>query len=222
MVLPVILLASNSPRRRQMLAWTGLEFEVSPAEIDESPLEGECPAHLVLRLAETKARAGASSARPGQMVLAADTIVVDGSEILGKPVDAHDAARMLAQLRGRVHQVFTAIAIFQAENDHMEKDLCVSNVPMREYSDVEIEAYVAGGDPLDKAGAYAIQHPGFHPVVDFNGCFASVMGLPLCHLDHLLHKFGVIFPTHIPEDCLSNLKYSCPIFSAVQRGEITG
>jgi septum formation protein len=222
MVFPEILLASNSPRRRQMLAWTGLKFEVCPANIDETPLNGESPAHMVERLSEIKARTAAAGSRPGQLILAADTIVVDGSTILGKPENAEDAARMLVQLRGRVHQVFTAIALFQAENDHLEKDLCVSNVPMREYSNIEIDTYVASGDPMDKAGAYAIQHPGFHPVVDFKGCFASVMGLPLCHLEHLLRRFGVALPAHIPEDCLSNLNYSCPIYSAVQRGEITG
>jgi septum formation protein len=222
MVLPDILLASNSPRRRQMLAWTGLEFEVCSADVDETPLDGESPTQLVLRLAETKAKAAAAGARPGQLILAADTIVVDGSAILGKPLDAGDATRMLVQLRGRIHQVFTAIALYRAEDYHLDKDLCVSNVPMREYSDAEIAVYVASGDPLDKAGAYAIQNPGFHPVVNFKGCFASVMGLPLCHLQRLLHGFGVTLPAHIPDDCLSTLDYSCPIYSAVQSGEITG
>jgi MAF protein len=155
-------------------------------------------------------------------VLAADTIVVDGGELLGKPCDAADATAMLVRLRGHVHQVLTALAVFAPPDWQLYRDLCIASVPMRDYSDAEIARYVASGDPMDKAGAYAIQNPGFHPVTDFNGCYACVVGLPLCHLLRTLRKAG--FPQgavlDIPGACQSNLNYLCPVTQKILNGEM--
>ncbi|NMC55103.1 MAG: septum formation protein Maf [Chloroflexi bacterium] len=212
------LLASNSLRRREMLGWLGWEFTVCPADIDESPLPGEAPEPYVLRLAGSKALAALSNAEAHQTVLAADTIVADGDHLLGKPASAAEAAAMLRQLRGRSHTVCTAVAvIFPEDRASVRRAICVSQVPMRDYSEEEIEAYVASGDPLDKAGAYGIQHSGFHPVEGFAGCFASVMGLPLCHLLRLTGQAADPYAI-----CKSKLGYDCPISAAVLRGEALG
>jgi len=191
-------------------------------EVDESRLAGEAPADYVLRLAEAKARTAVGDAADGAVVIAADTAVVDGESVLGKPVDAADAARMLRLLRGRVHQVYTGIAAMTAATHQCWTDVCVTDVPMRNYSDAEIEAYVASGDALDKAGAYGIQHAGFHPAERLAGCFASVMGMPLCHLLRLLDRMQLPSQHALPERCQSHLKYSCPVSSAILRGEPVG
>jgi len=222
MLAPQILLASASPRRQQMLAWTGWTFEVQPANIDESLLPGEDPSAYVTRLAEGKARAVEPYGVIAQVVLAADTTVADAHGLLGKPADAREAVEMLLRLRGRSHQVFTALTVSLPGKRRRVSDLCVSQVPMRAYSDAEIEAYVASGDPLDKAGAYAIQHAGFHPVKNFRGCFASVMGLPLCHLTRSMAKLGLTAPADIPAVCQQNLRYDCPISQKVLNGETIG
>jgi MAF protein len=214
----MLVLASNSPRRRQLFALGGWVFNIVAVEIDERPLSGESPRDYVLRLAENKARAVASQVGPDSLVVAADTTVVDGLDILGKPADEHEAMIMLTRLRGHIHQVYTAIAVLYIENGLLLKDICVTDVPMRDYSDQEIHEYIAGGDPLDKAGAYAIQHNVFHPVYGLAGCFANVMGLPLCHLTRTLHKLR-IDPQHpIPQACQSTLEYDCPIFERVLQG----
>lgn len=221
-VSPLLILASNSPRRRQLLALGGWQFIVQPADVDESRLTGEAPAAYVLRLAESKARTVAAHAAPAYLVVASDTSVVDGNEILGKPTDAAEAAAMLRRLRGREHYVFTSLAVLRVSDGKFRMDLCRTRVPMREYSEDEIEAYVQTGDPLDKAGAYAIQHAGFHPVDRLEGCFASVMGLPICHLTRMLVQFGIPSPLDVPRTCQAALDYACPIFPAVLRGEEIG
>lgn len=208
-----IVLASNSPRRRQLLALTNADFIVSVADVDESTYQNELPADYVLRLAETKARAVKADAH--QLVLAADTTVVNGRDILGKPRDDAEAFVMLTQLRGRTHQVYTGIALLRLNDGLLLTDLCVTDVPMRDYSDDEIRAYIATGDPLDKAGAYAIQHADFHPVASMNGCFASVMGLPLCHVTRLLKKMDASPSADVPINCQENLDYECPVFNSI-------
>lgn len=210
-----IVLASNSPRRHQLLAQTGLNFTVSVADIDESVIANESPADYVLRLAETKARKIASGTKPDRIVLAADTAVVDGRDILGKPADAAEAFAMLTQLRGRTHQVYTGVALLRVSDNFILTDLCVIDVPMRNYSDEEIRAYIATGDPFDKAGAYAIQHAAFHPVETLSGCFASVMGLPLCHVTRLLRKMDVNPSADVPMNCQKYLEYDCPVYEKI-------
>ena len=211
---PQLILASNSPRRRQLLALAGLPFSISAANIDESELpHGESPSDYVLRLAETKARA--VQADEDQFVLAADTTVVDGMDILGKPKDSAEAVAMLEGLRGHAHQVYTGIALLRKSDGLLLKDLCVTDVPMRDYSDEEIQAYVATGDPLDKAGAYAIQHPQFHPVGNLEGCYASVMGLPMCHVILLMRKMDIQPKADVFAGCETLLEYQCPVSNAL-------
>lgn len=189
------------------------------ADLDESALAAEAPAQYVLRLAGEKAQAAAENAPPGAFVLGSDTAVVDGAEILGKPVDAADARRMLRQLRGRTHLVLTGLAIYQPETRRLVVDLCTARVQMRAYTDEEIEAYILSGDPLDKAGGYAIQHAGFQLVTDFTDCYACVMGLPLCHLQWMMRSaFGRVPPADVPLACQAGLGYDCPVFSQILSG----
>jgi len=210
---PQLILASNSPRRRQLLSLAGWQFSVSAANVDENEYPNESPSDYVLRLAETKARAIEADAN--QIILAADTTVVDGKDILGKPIDNAEAIAMLRRLRGHTHQVYTGIALLRPGDGLLLKDLCVTDVPMRDYSDEEIRAYVATGDPLDKAGAYAIQHPEFHPVGNLDGCYASVMGLPMCHVILLLRKMDIQPNADVFASCETLLEYQCPVSNAI-------
>ena len=210
---PQLVLASNSPRRRQLLALGDWTFNVIVADVDESVRVNESPADYVLRLAETKARA--ITAHADQIILAADTTVVDGNDILGKPVDNADALAMLTRLRGRTHQVCTGVALLRLSDGLLLKELSVTNVPMRDYSDEEIDAYVQTGDPLDKAGAYAIQHPRFKPVATMSGCYAGVMGLPMCHVVRVLRKMDVAPNADVPVKCQTLLEYQCPVSAAI-------
>ncbi len=215
---PLLILGSNSPRRRQLLALTGWDFAVAAADVDESQHANESPVDYVLRLAETKARASAAASAHGdQIVLAADTTVVDAGEILGKPADAVEAATMLRRLRGHTHQVYTGIALLRQPDGLLLKDLCVTDVPMRDYSAEEIHAYVQTGDPLDKAGAYAIQHPDFQPVdiSSLDGCFASVMGLPVCHVIRLMREMDLQVDADFFRSCETLLEYQCPVSHSI-------
>jgi MAF protein len=212
---PILVLASNSPRRRELLALGGWLFHVRPADVDETPRRGEAPRTYVLRLAKSKVRACAATARTGEIVVAADTTVAIDGDLLGKPSDMGEATEMLRRLRGRTHQVYTGIGVIRVADGIFLSDLCSTDVPMRPYSDEEIESYVATGDPLDKAGAYAIQHAGFHPVQALTGCYASVMGLPLCHLTRLLRQLDAPPKTDIAAECQSALQYGCPVYASI-------
>ena len=214
---PTLILASNSPRRRQLLALAGWTFNVSAAHVDESQLPNESPADYVLRLAEKKARAAKADA--DQIILAADTAVVDGTDILGKPKDNADAVAMLTRLRGHTHQVYSGIALLRLSDGLLLKDLCITDVPMRDYTDDEIHAYVATGDPLDKAGAYAIQHPQFSPVARMDGCYASVMGLPMCHVILQSRKMNIQLNTVFFAGCETLLEYQCPVSDLILKGK---
>lgn len=193
-----LILASASPRRRQLLACLGLDFACERADIDETPWPQEAPVTHARRLALTKAGMVAAR-RPQAIILAADTVVVHDGRILGKPADAAEARRMLRALRGGPHEVISAVAV--AANGRAEGAEHVSRVWMRAYSDAEIEAYIATGDPFDKAGAYAIQHPDFRPVACFEGCFASIMGLPLGLVADLLARQGLVPDPAWPSAC---------------------
>lgn len=218
-----LILASNSPRRRHLLALTGREFEVFSADVDETVRPGEDPAGYVSRLAEAKARKAAAE-KGGQpaIFLGFDTTVALDGQILGKPADDAEAREMLTLLRGKTHQVYTALVLYDTRTNFVIYERCCSAVPMRAYSAAEMEAYIASGDPLDKAGAYAIQAPGFNPVHDFHGCYASVMGLPLCHLERSLRRLAGPSPADVAAACQADLHYDCPIWQAVQRGESAG
>jgi septum formation protein len=187
--LPVLCLASASPRRQALLAQIGVAHEVAPAEIDEARRPGEPPGEYVLRLAREKALA-VRARRPGRPVLAADTAVVLGSTVYGKPRDREDALAMLAALGGRRHQVLTAVALATGE-EHPSSALSESTVELREMSDTERAAYWDTGEPRDKAGAYAIQGFGAVFVQALHGSFSGVMGLPLYETAALLRAAGV-------------------------------
>lgn len=190
----MLILASNSPRRRQLLTLAGWTYQTAPADIDESPLLGEDPCQYVLRLAREKALVSAAAWRwaPGEVsfVVAADTTVALEGEILAKPADPSEATQMLLRLRNRTHQVYTGLALLRCSDQALCLDLCATDVHMRAYSRSELDAYVQSGDPLDKAGAYAIQHAGFHPVDGLVGCYANVTGLPVCRLAALMQAWG--------------------------------
>jgi len=213
---PLLILASNSPRRRQLLALADWMFNVIIADVDESTRANESPADYVLRLAETKARA--ITAHPNQIILAADTTVVDGNDILGKPQDNAEAFAMLTRLRGHTHQVYTGIALLRLSDGFILKELSVTDVPMRNYSDEEIKSYIQTGDPLDKAGAYAIQHPRFKPVASMSGCYAGVMGLPMCHVVRMMRKMDSPPHADVPVKCQTLLEYQCPVSRAILNG----
>lgn len=183
-----LILASKSPRRRQLLAAIGLSFTVDAADVDEIALPGEPPDALVCRLCRAKA-AAVIVRHPRAVVLAADTLVVLDGDLLGKPADAFEATAMLRRLRARTHQVYTAICV--ATDAGLDSRLSISDVTMRPYSDEEIARYVSSGDPLDKAGSYAIQHPLFSPVQAWAGCYAAIMGLPLRLARDMLKDAGI-------------------------------
>jgi MAF protein len=213
----MILLASNSPRRKELLSLTGWDFRVITVDVDEGQKDGETPLQYVRRVAADKA-SRITNAKRDDLVITADTIVINGNEILGKPVSQADAAQILRLLRGREHQVVTSFMLNQSGKKRVEVDECCSQVRMRSYSEEEIAAYVASGDPMDKAGAYAVQNRIFHPVTDFRGCFANVMGLPLCHLARTLKKFGIIPMKNIPAACQAYLQYHCHIHAQILSG----
>lgn len=178
-----LVLASGSARRPELLAGLGLPFAVAPTAVDESSDERD-PAALACLLALRKARAGAAAA-PGAAVIAADTLVTLDGRFFGKPADAAEARATLEALRGRTHQVVTGVAVVapsvgrHPEGAREGVEAVTTHVTMRPYTDAEITAYVASGDPLDKSGAYAIQHPTFAPAAAVDGCLCSVIGLPL-------------------------------------------
>jgi septum formation protein len=169
----------------------GITFTVIKPEIDESLHPGEPLLEYVQRLSREKAARVASTLTDSATVLAADTVVIlaadtmgvdPAGELLGKPVDAADARAMLGKLRGRVHQVYTALTLLATRSGaitHQQTTLTRTDVTMRDYTDAEIEAYIATGDPFDKAGSYAIQHEGFRPVAQVEGSYSNVVGLPV-------------------------------------------
>ncbi|MBT4842299.1 MAG: septum formation protein Maf [Anaerolineae bacterium] len=205
-----------------MLSFIGIPFDVASADVDESLDPNESPRDYVLRLAEAKARALARNDAKAQIIIGSDTAVVDAGETLGKPRDKSEAESMLRQLRGRTHQVYTGIALYDERSDKVFSELCISDVPMRDYSDAEMDAYISTGDPMDKAGGYAIQNGDFAPVEHFDGCFASVMGFPLCHLARSLKKEGIEIDADLPQACSSSLNYECKISDAVLHGDNIG
>ncbi|MBI5649245.1 MAG: septum formation protein Maf, partial [Chloroflexi bacterium] len=226
----VFILASTSPRRRELIQLFGLPFHFVSADVDETPRDGESPEILVRRLSRAKAERAVSVIASGvceaipnlargdcfvaktaprnDIIIAADTLGVLDDEILGKPRDAEDATRMLKALRARPHIVYSGITVTQGEESMTR--VATTTVRMREYSDAEIAAYVATGDPFDKAAAYAIQHNGFRPVARIDGCQANVMGLPLCDLYVVLREFGIAL-AEPDRACQHYLDIVCPV-----------
>ncbi len=190
-----MVLASASARRRELLGYLAVRFVVAPTEIPEVPVLGESPHDAALMLAREKLHRAADE-HPSSVCLTADTVVDLDGEILGKPATSDHAVQMLRSLRGRKHLVHTAVGIGSSLGE--ESIVRTTCVEMRTYSDVEIAEYVASGDPMDKAGAYAIQSPEFRPVGSFTGSYSNVMGLPLAETARLLARFG-FSPVYEPE-----------------------
>jgi septum formation protein len=237
-IMPTFILASSSPRRRELLGSLDIPFTIVKPDIDETQRPGEPPLVYVMRLSQQKAQAVAdmdaavgtgseanalSAESNTNVILAADTVVILGADtlgvhehgaILGKPVDATDARDMLRRLRNRTHQVCTAMTLLTANYEKPESyasafppsmnsgraaegvgggvltRVTTTHVTMRNYTDAEIDAYIATGDPFDKAGSYAIQNPVFKPVAKIDGCYTNVVGLPLCTLKNMLAEIG--------------------------------
>ena len=209
-----IILASASPRRRQILSWATENFTCKSADIDETPRPEEDPVRYCERMALEKA-AVLTSYHPleEKYILASDTTVFRGQQIYGKPTDAADAFRMIKELQGKPHVVCTAVAVLHADRTKMESALtaCQTTVQMRPFTDTEIENYVASGDPEGKAGAYAIQNDVFQPVSSIQGCYACVMGLPLCHTELLFSQLGIHFEKDFSRCCKANISYPCSL-----------
>jgi septum formation protein len=185
-----IILASNSPRRKELLRQIGIDFSIDPADVDERVLTNEMPEGYAVRVALKKASLAASRAGVG-IVIAADTIVVVNDEILGKPTDARDAERMLKKLSGKVHRVVTGLAVIDAATDKTLTRTSITSVWFRRLSQQEIISSVATREPLDKAGAYGIQERGALLVDRIDGCYFNVVGLPLSLLGEMLRCFGI-------------------------------
>jgi septum formation protein len=190
---PLIYLASQSPRRRELLSQIGVAHETVAVVIDESPNPGEAPEIYVIRMALAKARMGASQLTQGwRPVLGADTTVVVDGEILGKPSNKADGAAMLRRLAGRSHQVLTAVALIDPDDlDHAASRLSISTVTFREISDAECQAYWQTGEPADKAGGYGIQGYAAIFIKHLEGSFSGVMGLPLYETVELMQEFEI-------------------------------
>jgi septum formation protein len=187
--LPPLVLASASPRRRELLQGLGLAFTIRPADLDETPFPNEQPGPYVLRLARAKA---AAVVQPGEIALAADTVVVLDGELLGKPTDAQDAERMLAKIAGREHHVYTGVALHHAAEPTLREasSLHISKVRMAKLDPKTIAWYVATGEPMDKAGSYAVQGLGALFVEAIDGNYTNVVGLPLPTVRGLFGELG--------------------------------
>lgn len=185
-----LILASSSPRRREILGRLGLPFSVEPSDVDETPRPGEGPEELALRLALAKAREVAAHHAEG-LVIGADTVVAREGRLLGKPRDEAEAAEMLRALRGGPHLVVTGLAVVRASDGATRTAAVPATVLMRSYDDDEIAAYVATGEPLDKASAYGAQGHGGVLIERVDGPFLTVVGLPLDELLSLLWELGL-------------------------------
>ena len=186
-----IILASASPRRRELLAQLGVTFAVRPSDINEDPLPNEKPLETQQRITRNKATVAAQNdadADAGAWIIAADTTVLIDGEMLNKPVDTAEAWAMLRRLRGRAHEVQTCLVVRQAEAEAIH--IVKSQVMMRHYSDAEIAAYIASGDPFDKAGAYAVQGRAAIFIARIEGSYSGIMGLPLFETAQLLRTMG--------------------------------
>ncbi len=204
-----LVLASASPRRRELMTRLGLSFDILPADVPEDPLPGEPPQAMVERLSQDKAAKVASSMQQG-FVIGADSTVVHLGESLGKPVDDGEARAMLRRLRGTTHHVCTGLTVVDAATGHRLTGSMTSQITLRDFSDDEIEASIATGTPRDKAGAYAVQDTELCPASDWDGCYNNIVGLPTCRLLQMLAELGWNPPEGwtLPET--ANCGPSCP------------
>ena len=195
------------------MALLGMPFEARPSDFDETQFPTEAPLDYARRLAEGK---GATvRAGEGELILSADTIVDLEGRVLGKPAGPEEARAILSALRGKTHRVYTALTLRVADAGKVEAGFCQTDVRMRCFSEAEMEAYIATPSPYDKAGGYAIQDAAFHPVESVRGCYANVMGLPLCHLTHLFSEFGLSAPAELPWLCQQHLGITCRVYPEI-------
>jgi septum formation protein len=196
--MPPLVLASKSPRRRELLLKLGFKFEAATPKADEKMMEGEAPDRYARRVAEMKAKS-VPGLKPGSIVLAADTVVLVDNEVLGQPTDNDDARRMLRLLSGREHTVITGVAVHRFGGGYNEELSVTSKVRMRDLGEQEIEWYLLTGEPSGKAGAYAIQGAGGAFVIEIHGSYSNVVGLPLHQTLDLLKRAGVPPPWENPQ-----------------------
>lgn len=211
------ILASQSPRRQSLIKLLGYPFSVKVADADEASITHPDPAANVVKTAVLKANIIAQQIEANDsIIIAADTTVALAGQMLGKPRDADEAVMMLQSLRNRAHEVHTGCVLLDLRSGRQVERVTTAVVTMRDYTDEEIAAYVASGDPLDKAGAYAIQHPVFKPVARLDGCYTAVMGLSVCDLILALDDLNVprrvdltaVYHTHQ----VANSAFLCPIY----------
>ena len=217
-----IILASASPRRQLMLSWIIPEFESISADIDETPLPGELPQPYCQRMALKKVLHCSNIVPEGGFVIGSDTTVTINNQILGKPADENQAIEMLSMLNKKEHLVYTAVAIGNRKRGKLsiQQTICETTVRFRDLGYDEIRDYVESGDPMGKAGAYAIQNHEFHPVETFRGCYASVVGFPLCHVGSILHRFGYDTFPQIRSACMAGTKIYCSHIPAININDV--
>ncbi|MBN2006682.1 MAG: Maf family protein [Anaerolineae bacterium] len=190
-----------------MITWLNLPVKTTQTDVDETGQPAESPVKMAARLARAKSHAIQSASN--DWILAADTVVDFEGTALGKPQNVQEAQRMLKMLRGQIHLVHTSVTLRIPDLNHEALRSVTTRVQMRPYTDVEIDVYIAGGDPMDKAGAYAIQHAGFNPVIQLDRCYANVVGLPLCAVVALLEVQGITLQTEVSQLCLDHFGYRC-------------
>lgn len=187
-----IVLASSSPRRRELLKKLGIDFRVIPPQIDETPFPDEPPYSYVLRTSTEKALSVSRSLSGNWIVIGADTTVTVDDEILGKPEDKEEARVILNKLSGREHTVITAFCIVRSKAEILHKQIVESKVRIKRLEPWEIEGYIKTGEPMDKAGAYGIQGIGAFMIEEIHGSYTNIVGLPLSQLIYVLTKLGVL------------------------------
>jgi MAF protein len=212
--MPALLLASGSPRRRELLALLGIAFEVVIPDVQEHTVGSGNAREIALRLARMKAEAVAKI-RQRKVIVAADTVVALRGKAMGKPLDAVAAWAMLDTLRSQEHQVISGLAVFDPTSQTIALQAVETQVWMRNYQDQDISGYIARGEPFDKAGGYAIQDQIFHPVERIEGCYTNVMGLPLCHLYLELEEMGFPLLTSPLQACEAYIRQPCLVAAQI-------
>jgi len=215
-----LVLASTSPRRNELLRLLGIPFEKRPSNADETHPEDVDALEYVLQMAREKGQIVRHS--EGEWILSADTIVALDGRVVGKPADDSEAYEILRALRARKHKVYTALCLRTKNGGIPMESLCATDVLMRDYTEDELVAYIASEDYKDKAGGYAIQHKQFHPCTGVKGCYANVMGLPLCHLAMLLESAGYKLSADVPQACQRYNDITCEVYPQIYRRENPG
>lgn len=210
-----LLLASQSPRRRELIKLVGLPFSAISANVNESTITEPDPANNAVKTAELKAKTIFAKIPPPShrtIIVAADTIVALNKQMLGKPKNDNDAWHMLHVLRNRQHDVHTGMVLIDTRSGKMIEGVHTAVVTMRPYTDTEINTYIGTGDPRDKAGAYAIQHPQFKPVNHLDGCYLAVVGLSICHLLQMLTQLDVLTSPDLSTLDKAHQATHCPLY----------